>query len=364
MKKLLFFASDYNIGLSELLLDELIAIHNAKCDYIAIAGDKEQVEGLWDKAKMLKLNLLKIEHLDEHKRYISLVNEVKEICVKYRVNVVHVQNNWQLALISGVRFFPPILKSIKVVYTLHGFRNNHPIKAKLAQVLIGISLAFFATHVQCMSYTLQKKFRLLGNKIIMLPIGINSEYFIPKIKSYTENNSLRIIYPAQFRKGKNQDLIIQAFKKHCENNDDKKSKLILPGDGPLLNKCRDLTIKMGMSEQIIFTGRISREKIKELIIESNLAVIASSSETFGQCIVEPFVLGRTVLSTPVGIATELIKNGVNGFIFHSEEELTCLMDQLYKIPSLLTIIGEYNFYQRNKFRWEIIINRYKELFLS
>jgi UPF0755 protein len=56
-----------------------------------------------------------------------------------------------------------------------------------------------------------------------------------------------------------------------------------------------------------------------LYLESNIGVIASSSETFGQSIVEPFVLGRCVISTHVGVADDILKDGImyplEGYIY-------------------------------------------------
>jgi len=80
--KLLFFASDYSIGLSELLFDQLSAINNSNANYIAVAGEKEQIPGLWDKAISQGINLLKIPGLDVHSRFSALVNTLCNISKK------------------------------------------------------------------------------------------------------------------------------------------------------------------------------------------------------------------------------------------------------------------------------------------
>lgn len=49
VKKILFFASDYQIGLSSLLTDQLIALSRHDIDIYAVAGEKEQEKGLIEK---------------------------------------------------------------------------------------------------------------------------------------------------------------------------------------------------------------------------------------------------------------------------------------------------------------------------
>ncbi len=49
MSKLLFFASDFKIGLSTLLADELIALYRYGIEVCAVAGENEQESGLSEK---------------------------------------------------------------------------------------------------------------------------------------------------------------------------------------------------------------------------------------------------------------------------------------------------------------------------
>ena len=105
-----------------------------------------------------------------------------------------------------------------------------------------------------------------------------------------------------------------------------------------------------------FPGLLCKEDVRLLYLKSNIGIVSSNSETFGQSIVEPFVLGRCVISTPVGIANDIIQNGVNGYIYTSQKDLVEKFDYLYT----------HNFKERDLFNWERISQVYKEkiLFLS
>lgn len=363
MKNLLFFASDFKIGLSALLTDQLCALSTAGANVIAVAGENEQEPGLTELVDKFHIKIIRINGLDTHKEFPRLVRDISEIIRKYEIDIIHVQNNWQLAIAGMAKNQLRFKKKTKIVYTLHGFRHNHPVKAKIAQVIIGSALLVLADNVICMTQYLKSKFKLLSYKIKLIPLGVKEDYFTEK---FSEPNSdhLRLIFPAQFREGKNQDMIINAFSEFVNQTQDKNALLILPGNGPLLEKMKTLVLSLKLEKQVLFPGFVSKNQIKELYLESNVAIVASNSETFGQSIVEPFVLGRCVVSTLVGITPEIIKNGENGYIFKTESDLTAILVKINENKSVLYKMGKRNFDSRNLFRWDNITKQYIKEFLK
>lgn len=360
MTKLLFFASDYSIGLSTLLTDQLLALYHAELPFIAVAGEKEQEAGLGEKVQHLNLELYRISGLDTHRNFHQLAKQIADIIRKKDIGFVHVQNNWQLVLVTYAKCFLLKRPKPKVIYTLHGFRHNHPIKAIIAKMIIGMELLCFADRVICMSSYLKKQFQLLSYKIELIPLGIPDDYF--KVEhTICTNKGLQMLFPAQFRYGKNQDLIIRAFANHIKKTGDSVSRLILPGSGPLWDEMKKLASNMGIENRVVFPGQCTKEEVLRLYMESNIGIIASNSETFGQCIVEPFVLGRCIISTSVGIAPDIIKDGENGYLYKSENELTAIMGWLYSSPSKIEEAGCNNYEQRNLFRWNAITKQYIEM---
>lgn len=359
--KLLFFASDYMIGLSSLLTDQLIAIYNSDVDVVAVSGEKEQEVGLRKKLTNLNITLHIIDGLDRHEKFASLAKTLIRLIIDYDIDFVHVQNNWQLALISLARI--RLRKKVKVIYTLHGFRHNNKFKSRIAQLLIGLELFLFADRVICMCTFLKNKFRLLSFKIVLLPLGIPDNFF-PNEYPSLPNTGLQMIFPAQFRHGKNQNIVIEAFAEHIQKTGDSVSHLILPGTGPLLDEIKQLASKLNISNRVSFPGQCSKDEILKMYLKSNIGVISSNSETFGQSIVEPFVLGRCIISTSVGIAIDIIDNGENGYIFKNEHDLANTLTHLFNNPELILSAGKTNFAQRDKFRWQKISEEYKTIVLK
>lgn len=360
MSRLLFFASDYLIGLSSLLTDQLIALHNSGVEITAIAGETEQEKGLSILIDSKGISIIRIKGLDAHCHFRALAKTIAQIIINKNIHYVHVQNNWQLALAVYAKYVLLRKRNLKFIYTIHGFRHNHPIKAVIAKMVIGTALFIFADHIICMSSYLKKQFFLLSYKIKLLPLGIADSFFINK-HSIGVDNGLQMIFPAQFRYGKNQDVIIRSFARHIVETGDQQSHLTLPGNGELLDQMKELVDKLGISNRVSFPGQCNKEEIRQMYLNCNIGIVASNSETFGQSIVEPYVLGRCIITTPVGIACDIIRSGENGYVFETEKELKAIFRKLLENPELIILYGEYNFIHRDMFRWNSICSDYKTM---
>lgn len=363
MDKLVFFISDYKIGQSCLTTDQMLAIHESPLEVIAISSENEQEAGLKDKTLLAGADVRRIQGLDEHKNYVGLAKQIAKIIKDEDIYIVHVQNNWQMMLLVFVKFILLRRWNLKIMYTLHAFRNNSPIKSIFARIIIGLMLLLFANRVICMSSYLKRKFYFLGKKAILLPLGISNEYFLPEHPQLPDNG-LQMVFPAQFRQGKNQDMIIRAFARHINNNGDAESHLYLPGKGELQDEMMKLTHKLGIADRVSFPGFCSKQEVLQLYLKCNIGIVASNSETFGQCIVEPFVLGRCVVSTHVGIADDILVNGENGYFFSSEDELIEIFGRLYSNIDLINRAGCLNFSKRNMFSWKNITKQYESIIES
>lgn len=364
MNKVLFFASDFKIGLSALLTDELIAFHKSGVNIYAVAGEHEQETGLSKKVDVEKVPIFRVEGLDAHANFGGLTKILEDIILANDIHIVHVQNNWQLALASFVKYKLFFKQKIRIIYTIHGFRNYSLLKSYLAQIIIGTALLFFADKVICMSSYLKRKFSLLSYKIELLPLGVPSSFFVSEMPPLP-HNGLQMIFPAQFRHGKNQDVILRAFAEHIKNTHDDVSKLILPGAGDLLSQMKALVEHLNIASRVEFPGLLCKEAIRQLYLKSNIGIVSSNSETFGQSIVEPFVLGRCIISTPVGVANDIIcPNGESGYIFTNQNDLIEILEHLYNHQNEISRIGEDNFRRRDLFRWERISLEYQEKILT
>lgn len=91
-------------------------------------------------------------------------------------------------------------------------------------------------------------------------------------------------------------------------------EIVLIGDGPDFNRIFNL-VKSKKISNIRFTGTLDSEEVNVVLNQSLALIMNSYKETFGIPIVESWMCGRPVISTPVGIAN---KNHPEGFIFHTK----------------------------------------------
>jgi glycosyltransferase involved in cell wall biosynthesis len=212
------------------------------------------------------------------------------------------------------------------------------------------------------SYT-AKKFGVLKNKMITIPLG-EDPLFFNKSKPIQLNSKLGIIFPGQFRTGKNQDLLIYATHDYMEQTGDKNIVLYLPGSGDLLPIAEKLAKNLGISDSVVFPGQLSREEVLDLYNKCQIAVVPTNSETFGHCIAEPLVLQRILITRRVGVAIDVVKHGENGFFFESREDLVNLLKEIRKMNfEVLTEISKKAKETGEIFRWESIAMRhYHEIF--
>lgn len=143
---------------------------------------------------------------------------------------------------------------------------------------------------------------------------INDSGFEPSHK-----NPEYILYFGRIEKEKGIDVIIDAAKILCNKN----IKFILAGEGSYLNAASSIVSELGLSN-VEFLGYKNKNEIVKLI-NGSFAVIAPSLwyETFGLVLLEAFSCAKPVIASNIGGMTEIIHDGVDGFLITpgSAEEL-------------------------------------------
>lgn len=320
----LFFCSDYRIGLSALLTRQLLSLHKAGVEVLPVSGEQEQEAGLRQSLKHEGLQPVVIRGLDEHANFRSLVDSLSRLIAENQIDVCHVQNNWQLALMAVCKWKTD--SKFRILYTLHGFRHNSPIKSRIARWIIGLFLLIAADRVIYMSSYVRRCFSFLGKKLVYHPLLIDESFYLSSRRPDIREQGILAVFPAQFRSGKNQDMLIRTVatlvKRGCRIH------LTLPGDGPLLCHCTELSEALGIATHISFPGRLDKDHLIECYEGCNVSIISSNTETFGQSIVESMATGCLIVSRPVGIAADIIEHGKNGFIFRDEQELQDILTDL------------------------------------
>lgn len=127
-------------------------------------------------------------------------------------------------------------------------------------------------------------------QLIIIPNAVSKEI------EYTEkkdNGNISFIYVGNIGGLKQVDLIIQAFCQICKLHFNCYLKIV--GSGPDFKRIKKLSNKLGLESKIQFYGNVPREKVGELLGESDYFVTASKIETFCVPVVEAWYCGKPVI---------------------------------------------------------------------
>lgn len=154
-------------------------------------------------------------------------------------------------------------------------------------------------------------------KIINNPIEITNSFKTKKKKI--------ILTVGRVDGNKNQELILRSFSKIKKDG----WKLIVCGDGPLLNHLKKIAESLEISNLVEFTGVV--KNIDTYYKRASIFAFSSLSEGFPNVILEAMNYDCAIISTdfPTG-ASNIIKNNLNGFLIPIEDQIL-YANQLQKL---------------------------------
>jgi glycosyltransferase involved in cell wall biosynthesis len=324
MKRIINFVSCYGEGVTPVLVEQAASMFkDSQHQYLFLAGEREQQKGLFQRMDKEGLPYAIIEGLDRHKGLRSLVGRFRTHVDRFKPDVVHVHTNWQLLLAVSARG----RFAYKILYTVHAYRHNFPIRRIIARNLIGLALRLYVDRVIVICSSVGRVFKWVTSKTDILFEGVDPAFF----RNYAApefTGTRRLIFAGQFRHGKNQDVLIRAVARYVESTGDTDIELYLPGKGRELEACQRLAEKYGLEAHVKFPGYLNKKEMLDLYRKCQYAVVPANNETFGMCIAEPYALGRVVISRRVGVAEDIIEHGRTGFLFNTEAELVQVLREI------------------------------------
>jgi len=160
---------------------------------------------------------------------------------------------------------------------------------------------------------------------------------------------------------KNFGLLIDAWKLVAEKHPDWTLKIF--GEGEEKQKLQSQILSYGLEGQVILAGR--SRTVEEEMKKSSALVMTSRYEGFPMILVEAQSLGLPLVSTscPCG-PSELIENGVNGFLVEKsdKEAVSEALCRLIEDPQLRKAMGKASCDKAMAFTKEKIMSQWDSLF--
>ena len=183
-----------------------------------------------------------------------------------------------------------------------------------------------------------------ANKITVIRHGFSSMEFERKATSsafeeFGFSNRIKLIAVGKLFWIKGYEGLLRAFREAL--NVEPKLSLVIVGSGDtaLLEELLD---EMDLREAVRFAGW--RSDVDELLSTADIFVHNSLAESFGMVVIEAMQSGKPIICTNVGIAKELIKDKINGFLVNTNSvpELANAILRMTELRSEWRAIGERN----------------------
>ena len=175
-----------------------------------------------------------------------------------------------------------------------------------------------------------EKYGINPNKIKVIH---NAVYPIPEGKKQEI-----VLFLGRLTIQKGAEFFLKAAQKVKENEPD--TRFVVAGAGDMLPRLVDQAIDLGISDSVIFTGRLSEEEVKHIYSISSVYVMPSVSEPFGITALEAISAGTpTIVSKTAGIA-ETFKNCLKVDFWDTDEMANKIVSLLKYDPLRKTMAQE------------------------
>jgi glycosyltransferase involved in cell wall biosynthesis len=179
-------------------------------------------------------------------------------------------------------------------------------------------------------------------KLEIFPRGLDHKLFNPEqrdpafAKKYgASNGQVRLLYVGRISKEKDLDVLAQAYRRLREEG--LPIQLFLVGHGPYSE-----ALSAAMPDAI-FTGYLKGKDLAVAYASADIFVFPSTTDTFGNVVIEAQASGVPVIVSDSGGPKELVEDRTNGLITksHDVEDFTRAVRELVVDPALRKQMGDH-----------------------
>lgn len=139
---------------------------------------------------------------------------------------------------------------------------------------------------------------------------------------------------------------------------------VVGGDDSMISAARNEAARAGVDDRTTFFGT-QRERVEDYFAGADVFVLASSYEVTPLVLLEAMAAAVVPVCTPVGVAPEIIKPGVNGFLVERDESsiaagISAATQDRQRLTELSKLAAE----SAKPFDWPAVVRGYLELITS
>lgn len=256
---------------------------------------------------------------------------------KFGPDIIHIHNEFGIG-ISGM-LCAKLLK-VPLVYTLHTMYDDY-IYYVAPKLLVNTTtqfshryMKFFAVHANAVtgpSKKCEEYFRLTGvNKAVnVIPNAVEMEQFSPKnfddetksavrCKHGLRPDTMVACFVGRLGREKSVHVLLDYWAEAIKPEDN--ITLMVIGEGPVRAELMEQSKQLGISDMVIFTGKVPHEELPPYYAISDVYVTASLSDTNSISMLEGMCSGLPVLQRTDPLNADQVREGDNGFVFDNAKQ--------------------------------------------
>jgi len=236
---------------------------------------------------------------------------------------------------AHVAMLASALSGVPFSYTLHGTSDLYApetwhLREKTKRAKLVACISHFA-RAQAMLFSDTDNW----SKLRIVHCGVLPDLY--EQKTSANHSGVRLIFVGRLAAVKGLPVLFYAFAKARETHPD--LHLTLVGDGDDRAHLEKRAAAMG--EAVHFAGYLSQDAVAQALAEADIPVLPSFAEGLPVVLMEALAGARPVIASQVAGVSELVENGVTGFVIPPDdtETLAQRILELASNPALRTQMG-------------------------
>lgn len=183
---------------------------------------------------------------------------------------------------------------------------------------------------------------LIRNKVPAKRVHLAYNSFIGKDGETERDSKVTVVYAGNSGRAKGADTFLKSVEQVIKNTSCDDVRFIAIGVGDK-NAFKDL-VSADTLERVEFAGVISHDKVTEILAKSHIYVMSSRQESMPNTLIEAFDAGLAAVCTDAGGTSELIRDGINGYMCPIDDfkAIAGKVDLLIKDSELREKMGRIN----------------------
>ena len=146
-----------------------------------------------------------------------------------------------------------------------------------------------------------------AGRVVRWDRGVDTSRFDPKLRRRQDDDTLRVLYSGRITREKGVELLAKTFL--AARARDPRLHLMVAGGGPEHERLAAL-----LGRDVSFLGWLEGAQLAQAYADADVFLFPSSTDTFGQVILEAQASGLPVLAVAEGGPLSLIEDGVTGLL--------------------------------------------------